>query len=289
MERTVRQCPCCDCEQSKPFHHDTLLCLDCGHAWYPRDRIQVQLKDLYNQNYFTEIDYSNYVSEGPVLKKTFARYLRQLTRDLPPRSTILEIGCAYGFFMDVAEPLYSVTGIDLARDAVEAARAKGHRALVGALAEQPFESSTFDAVCLWDTIEHLEEPRDCLRRCSNMLKAGGFLYLTTGDLSSMLATLQGEKWRMFHPPSHLQYFSRTSLTRMLQRAGFEDVESSPIAQWHSLANVLGGLRLHSKSRVIRGAAGALDRLTPHVLKRVNFPIPTGDILWVKARKGAATT
>jgi SAM-dependent methyltransferase len=191
--------------------------------------------------------------------------------------------------MDVAEPFFSVTGIDLAREAVNNASSKGHRALVGSLEEQSFQPAAFDAVCLWDTVEHLAEPDACLRQCNVVLKERGFLYLTTGDVSSLLARLQGDKWRMFHPPSHLQYFSRASLKTILESAGFEDVRISPIAQWHSLENIFGGLRLHSKNRFVRRTANALDHVTPSVLKLMNFPIPTRDILWVRARKATLTS
>ena len=45
--------------------------------------------------------------------------------------------------------------------------------------------------------------------------------LTTGDLDSWLAHARGRNWRQIHPPTHLHYFSRATLTRLLRRYGFE--------------------------------------------------------------------
>jgi hypothetical protein len=47
------------------------------------------------------------------------------------------------------------------------------------------------------------------------------LALTTGDLNSWLARTRGSKWREIHPPTHLHYFSRETLSRLLRRNGFK--------------------------------------------------------------------
>ena len=44
--------------------------------------------------------------------------------------------------------------------------------------------------------------------------------VTTGDVGSLVARLQKARWRLIHPPSHLQYFTRTSLSRLFEQSGF---------------------------------------------------------------------
>ena len=43
------------------------------------------------------------------------------------------------------------------------------------------------------------------------------LVLTTGDIGSRLARMRGQKWRLIHPPSHLHYFDRVTVTRLLAK------------------------------------------------------------------------
>ena len=53
-----------------------------------------------------------------------------------------------------------------------------------------------------------------------VLKPGGRLFLTTGDIGSWVARIQGPRWRLIHPPTHLHYFSKATITRLLTGLGF---------------------------------------------------------------------
>ncbi len=78
-----------------------------------------------------------------------------------------------------------------------------------------------DLICLWDTIEHLSRPDLYIQKMADSLPRRGLVALTTGDLDSWLARVRGSKWRQIHPPTHLHYFSRKTLSRLLRRHGFE--------------------------------------------------------------------
>ena len=74
-----------------------------------------------------------------------------------------------------------------------------------------------------------------------MLKPNGHLFITTGDIDSKLAKSQGSRWRMIHPPSHLQYFSKNTLTKLLNSKGFEVIDVKYPGYWRSLGQILHGL------------------------------------------------
>ncbi len=135
---------------------------------------------------------------------------------------LFEIGCAHGFFLEVARNAFrSVEGIDISEDAI--AYARQNLGLEARSAE--FLTHQFvvppDLICLWDTIEHLSRPDLYLQKMADSLPRGGLLALTTGDLDSWLARARGRKWRQIHPPTHLHYFSRKTLSRLLHRYGFD--------------------------------------------------------------------
>jgi len=112
-------------------------------------------------------------------------------------------------------------GIDISSDAAEYARqtlgvnAASSEFLTYELVKAP------DVVCMWDTIEHLRRPDLYIEKIANSLPRGGVLALTTADLDSWVARARGSKWRQIHPPTHLHYFSRKTLSKLLNRSGLE--------------------------------------------------------------------
>jgi len=137
----------------------------------------------------------------------------------------------------------------------------------------------------WDTLEHLPHPERFLAKIAELLPAGGWLFLTTGDIGAPVARRGGERWRMIHPPTHLQYFSRETLRRFLARHGLRTVhiESTPMCR--SLYGTLEGLQRFAAGPA-RGFAGVVSRLVPRALaRRLRFTVDLGDIMLACARKG----
>ena len=91
-----------------------------------------------------------------------------------------------------------------------------------------------DVVCLWDPIEHLERPHAYVEELARILPPGGIVALTTGDIGSVVARLRGVKWRQIHPPTHLHYFSRLTLTKLLQLRGFRVLYARSCGQYRTL-------------------------------------------------------
>ena len=74
---------------------------------------------------------------------------------------------------------------------------------------------------MWDVIEHLVNPEEFIKKASFETKRNGRIYITTGDISAWLPKKQKEKWRMIHPPTHVHYFTKNSITRLLNKHGYE--------------------------------------------------------------------
>ena len=72
---------------------------------------------------------------------------------------LLEIGCAYGLFLDAARTRgFDVTGVELSASAADHARESlGLTVHSSQLAEAPLDGP-FDVVCAWDTLEHVPDP-----------------------------------------------------------------------------------------------------------------------------------
>jgi hypothetical protein len=90
---------------------------------------------------------------------------------------------------------------------------------------------------MWDTIEHLKSPHLYLEKISNNINSGGLLALTTPDIGSLVARFRKNRWRMIHPPTHAHYFSKDSITRILNRYGFDVIHFEHCGIYRSVGTV----------------------------------------------------
>lgn len=105
---------------------------------------------------------------------------------------VLDVGCGTGFLLErLAERGYSGVGIDLSPESVEHATRRLAEigaddrlsARVGSAYEPP--DGPFDLICLTDVLEHLEDPRACLRALRERLAPGGLLVVSTPNRRSL--------------------------------------------------------------------------------------------------------
>ena len=232
------------------------------------------------RRYFAGAEYRDYVAERPLFEKHFRRRMKTLLGYIPDASNrrLLEIGSAYGFFLAQARQHFkSVEGIDISTDAVAyAVDEMKLPAVVGDFLDYPIDDQ-LDVVCMWDTIEHVQHPQLYIERISAHMNEGGVIAITTGDIGSAMARLRGAKWRQIHPPTHLHYFSKATLTRLLHRCGFTVRYSGSDGAYRSLdtiAHIILNVR-HKYPKVY-------DTLKRTGLLRFDFYLNLYDIMFVIA-------
>lgn len=135
---------------------------------------------------------------------------------------VLDIGCGSGGrYLDVLKGLgWTTHGMDPSPHAIEAAKAKGHDAVCGVAEDPHFGDATMDVVTIWHVLEHCHSPAQALASIHRMLKAGGQLSLCVPNYGSLQAKLYGRWWWSCDAPRHLYQFTRPTLARYLERAGF---------------------------------------------------------------------
>jgi SAM-dependent methyltransferase len=259
-------------------------CRACGYVFVPRTPdLPDRLKALYEGDYFTGAEFGDYASQRPTFARNFQDTIRRMREAGAPRGRLLEVGCAYGFFLEQAQAEFTAVGIDVNGAAIEAARGLGVDALCVEFLDY-VPPDAFDVVCLWDTIEHVLEPRAYLEKAHDLLRPDGMLFLTTGDIGSVVARLRGAKWRMIHPPSHLNYFSRATMTRLLESVGFDVVSVGAIGTRRDLLNTLHLLALFSKTAAVRRTAAMFERLLAGRVPSISLYANLHDVMFVTARR-----
>jgi cyclopropane fatty-acyl-phospholipid synthase-like methyltransferase len=239
---------------------------------------------LYNDGYFAGGEYADYRGQEPAIRRSMRRHLTQMSRYQPRGGALLEVGCAYGFFLDEARSRFDrVMGIDIAKGAVSYA----HDRLGLDASVRDFTSLTtsirFDAICMWDTIEHVAEPDRFVAKAHELLAPNGLLFITTGDIGSLNARLRGAKWRQVHPPTHLNYFSKRTLALMLERLGFSVTGTETASYYHTLDDVCAILEI--RGGPMGRAAGIARRLAgPRLGNNLGVWVDLHDILFVAAAR-----
>lgn len=240
--------------------HNIFACLDCGHGFAP-DALRTDF--VYDATYYRRSEdhygYPDYLAEEAGMRATARRRLARLSTASSRFESVLEIGCAHGFFLDEARHLgFRVEGHDVSMAAVE----WGRNALNLPLHEGNIESPNwqvfwppFSIIALWDTLEHLKNPVDALQKLAGVLAPGGIVAATTGDFGSAVARIRGPRWRLIKPPEHLHYFTRTSLRSAFAAAGLA-VETMHAERQHvSIGYVLHRLGLpRGLTRLCQGPA-----------------------------------
>lgn len=280
-------CPCCDGTLWKPRWDGFIVCEHCGLMTVAGDFSPEELGRFYQEDYFHGSEYIDYLADKPAHLRTLRRHLQVVRRHQPPGGRLLEIGCAYGFFLELIRDEYpGSVGVDVFAAGVAQARRKGLDAREGDLLGLPLDGP-FDGVCLWDTVEHLPRPRQVLARACELLRPGGHLILTTGDFGACLARWQGRTWRQIHPPTHLFYFTRKSFRELCPRLGLELAGFSTVTVYRRAGSALRALSaFHKRSFTGRMAALAL-RVAPRAFLDWDFPLNLGDTLCLAARKKTA--
>jgi len=277
--------PCSACGRRAghaPTFASLQRCLACGFISF--DAAAVDVNELYDDAYFAGGEYADYRGQEPAIRRSMRRHLVQMSRYQPLGGSLLEVGCAYGFFLDEARGRFArVAGVDVAEGAVSYAREQLH--LDASVADFPSlaTATRYDAICMWDTIEHVPEPERFVTKAHQLLAPGGHLFITTGDIDSFNARLRGAKWRQIHPPTHVNYFSKRTLALMLERLGFRVAGVETASYYHTLFDVCAILEL--RGGAMGKAAGLVRRVAgPRLGNRLGVWVDLRDILFVAAAR-----
>lgn len=167
------------------------------------------------------------IEQLPPIQRFSVRYgLRRRCRAIlahKAHGRLLDIGCATGQFLAEMRrcPGWQVYGVEPSQDAARFARETlGLDVHHGEVASAAYPDASFDAVTLWDVLEHLYEPQAVLQEVARILKPDGILIIRTPSLQSADAWVFGPYWAGLDSPRHLAVFSRDTVTVLLTRSGF---------------------------------------------------------------------
>lgn len=207
----------------------------CGacRGWYLYPRLsESAMQAIYREaSYYAggESGYgdTSYRAQERALRATFKRFLQNLVKRNVTGGDLLEVGCGYGYLLDLARPLFSKrTGTEFSSEAAAIARATGADVVVGGV-EQLLPGTKFDCILATQVIEHIYDPLPFVKELVSHTKPGGYIVLATPDIGGALRKVMGLRWPSFKAPEHVIYYDFNTLGLLLQQAGLEDVRRIP--------------------------------------------------------------
>jgi 2-polyprenyl-3-methyl-5-hydroxy-6-metoxy-1,4-benzoquinol methylase len=211
-------------------------CQSCGLIYLNPRPAGAALAAYYPDDYSLYIDPA--VREPSPIARLNQRYAMNkraaLIERYAVRGRVLDIGCASGLFLDAMRSRgWETHGVELVEHAAALARERlGLDVRTGALRETGYSAAWFDAVTMWDVLEHVPDPLGELREIWRILKPGGILALRIPDVSSPEARFFGDYWVGLDAPRHLYVFSPTTIAAMLRRAGLQVIDRRNLAGNH---------------------------------------------------------
>ncbi|MEO8197088.1 MAG: class I SAM-dependent methyltransferase [Thermoanaerobaculia bacterium] len=250
--------------------YGVVRCPECG-LWYLSPRLnEAAMVAAYREaSYFEGGDgpgYSSYLAQESTLRRTFRRLLRTMQRlgmtggsggsggsgaggtirpggptgAVGTGGRLLEIGCAYGFFLDEAKSYFGHrAGTEFSEAGAALARPCADHVYVGGLEAIPdgAHGGQFDTIVLIHTIEHVYDPVRLLAGLMEHLAPGGWIVVATPDVGGFWRPLLGRLWPFWKPPEHVAFYDAKRLAALLAKAGCREVRRMPYLSYFPLTLV----------------------------------------------------
>lgn len=210
-------------------------CSGCGLRFVFNPPTQKNVDGIYSESYFTgevsRFGYTDYVSEAEYGKKNFAKIANNIKRYYQ-NGKILDVGCASGVLLSLFGNEWQKVGVDVSSYICDYAKEiEGCRVLQGDFASLDFGSESFDVVTFLDTLDHTVNPIANLKKAVGILKKNGLCVVTCGDTDSLFAKFMGKNWYIYIPPTHLFFFSRKVLEKIMNSLGLRIAKIEYAGKW----------------------------------------------------------
>lgn len=208
-----------------PGSFQFVRCLECGlirqnprlippalDAYYPENYPSFALSVESRKNAIRRIDH-----RYGQLKRV--RVVRRLCRT----GRLLDVGCGTGDFLFEVNHTGNWQALGVEPNPYACGyvrRVLGLDVICGTLGAASLASAAFDVVTMWNTLEHVHDPRHNLKQAYRVLRPGGVLIFSVPVVHSLLRQWFGSYWAEWDLPRHMCIFSHHTVERFLQETGF---------------------------------------------------------------------
>lgn len=204
------------------------LCQKCGLVFRSPRMDDQELKEFYLSDHFSLINRKRAKPDDKIISRAIKiaeTRFGHLKNYINSSDDILEIGSGAGQFLQILKNKnISYQGIDLSSGFVKSCQAMGLNVNLGSFPED-ISFHQYSKIAIFQTIEHLPDPKKCIQNCYDFLKSDGLLFLEYPDLSRYLKYRENPSTNVFSNRGHLSDFTEYTMRNLLLMCGFEWIRS----------------------------------------------------------------
>ena len=236
----MMDCPCCaDARFILTYQlssYRVARCVACGVMYNVDFPEPEALASTFSEHYYGTVQREAFAHVGNPERADASREIYALGLELmrvPEGGRLLDIGCAFGAFLEFAASRgLSAAGVEISPYSSRYAREeRSLDVFTGSVFDAPFPEGSFDAVTIWDVIEHVREVRLTLDHVRRLLKPGGSVVITTDNFGGLIGRISSTIYRLtggavrypverFFIPYNSCFLTIADTRRLLDETGF---------------------------------------------------------------------
>jgi 2-polyprenyl-3-methyl-5-hydroxy-6-metoxy-1,4-benzoquinol methylase len=154
----------------------------------------------------------------------------KLIKSYHPNGKLMDLGCGLGYFLNgvVKDKTFDALGVDVSTEAIDYVKQKFGYAVLGEDKLDTIEEHSFDVITQWHVLEHVHLLNERMQQLKRMLKPNGTLFIAVPNSNSWDAKHYREFWDGYDVPRHLYHFNQKSFGLLMQKHGFEVIQTKPM-------------------------------------------------------------
>ena len=186
--------------------------------------------------YYKSKDYISHTGRSTSLLNFLYRIVRTFTirkkykliSNRPGVKRVLDVGCGTGEFLAYCSRQgWQVSGVETDPGARKQAKTL-HGLSINTDIGEIDDSTTFDVITLWHSLEHIHQLDHILTKLNEHLAKKGTLVIAVPNSMALDAKIYREFWAAWDVPRHLYHFNYDSMNRLLQKHGFKLKKTLPM-------------------------------------------------------------
>ncbi|MCI5180351.1 MAG: class I SAM-dependent methyltransferase [Candidatus Electrothrix sp. AW3_4] len=207
---------------------DFVQCNDCFQKFHKRILNEEWLQTYYSKWISADAieEYHKEISDSSKFEKAKHSVERVLLIEKATRKisenkavNVLDFGCGDGDFLEACQLFgFKCTGVEFSESRYQRRGIDFYPSLQEAI-EGNGNSAEFDAMVMFEVLEHLPNPRKTLADLVANLKKGGVFILETPNCTNVKHIVTMEDYRLIHPLGHINAFTPETMKKIANQVG----------------------------------------------------------------------
>ena len=219
-----RSCPICQSSNELEIFYKEggryVKCIDCTMVYLNPVFKDVAIKEYYEGNHTEQAEVVESDSDRFYLN-LYNSGLDNISKFQDNISSILDIGCSSGTFLDLSKKRGMKTfGVELNQSEYVYAREKGHKVYNNLLEDIEFHGK-FDLISMWDVFEHIKDGKFYLNLMKSLLTDEGVIFLQIPSSDSLASKILREHCNMYDGLEHVNLYGVETIKKLAEKCNLK--------------------------------------------------------------------